>query len=95
MDFFVQNFKVFLDEIMLMFHTQEICKSTSHSQGLHPTSLTMTSVPPLMAPFSLQWQYFDRQKFRVMPLTTCSAGAIIYSTLLTKSAVTGRYEVHL
>jgi hypothetical protein len=29
-----------------------------------------------------------------MLLTTLSAGAIIYSTLLTKLAVTGRYQVH-
>jgi hypothetical protein len=29
-----------------------------------------------------------------MPLTTSSAGAIIYSMLLTKSAVTGLYEAH-
>ncbi len=29
-----------------------------------------------------------------MPLTTSSAGAIIYSMLLTESAVTGRYDVY-
>jgi hypothetical protein len=47
-----------------------------------------------MAPFSLQRQYFNRQKFRVMPLTTSSAGSIICSALLTKFAVTGCYDVH-
>jgi hypothetical protein len=47
-----------------------------------------------MAPFSSQRQYFKRQKFRVMPLMTSSAGIIIYSTLLTKFAVTGHYELH-
>ncbi len=29
-----------------------------------------------------------------MPLTISSAGAIIYSALLTNSTVTGRYEAH-
>jgi hypothetical protein len=91
---FLCNIKAFLDGILLIFHAQEICKSTAHNQGLHPMSLTMISVPPLTAPFSSQRQYFNRQIFRVMPLMTSSAGAIIYSTLLTKSAVTGCYEVH-
>jgi hypothetical protein len=48
----------------------------------------------MTASISLQWGYFNRQKFRVMPLTTSSADAIIYSMLLTKSAVTGCYEAH-
>jgi hypothetical protein len=49
---------------------------------------------PTRVPCSLQLQCFNRQKFSVMPLMTSSAGAIIYSALLTKSAVTGCYEAH-
>jgi hypothetical protein len=49
--------------------------------------------PSLTARFSWQRRFFNRQKQRVMLLTTLSAGAIIHSMLLTKFAVTRRYQV--
>jgi hypothetical protein len=42
---FLCNIKEFLDEILLIFHVQETCKSITHNPGPHPMSLTMTSAP--------------------------------------------------
>jgi hypothetical protein len=42
---FFCNIKAFLDGIWFIFHSLEICKSTTHNPGPHPTSFTMKSVP--------------------------------------------------
>jgi hypothetical protein len=44
MECFSHNIKAILDVVLLIFHAQETCKSTTHNPGLHPTSLTMASV---------------------------------------------------
>ncbi len=64
---FLHNIKAFLDGILLIFHAQEIFKSTTYNPDLHPMNLTMIYwYPPLMARFSLQWRFSNRQKWRVM-----------------------------
>ncbi len=93
--FFLRNIKAFLDGILLIFHAQETCKSTTHNPGLHPKSLTMTSIPSHDNPIFITTALLQHMKMRrVMSLTTSSADTIIYSKLQTKFAVTGRYEVH-
>ncbi len=89
----LRNIKAFLDSILLIFHAQETCKSTTtHNPGPYPRSLAYP-YPPLTARFSSQRRFFNRQKQRMMLLTTLSAGAIVHSALLTKFAVTGHYQV--
>ncbi len=43
--FFLHNVKALLVGILLTFNTQETYKCPTHNPGLHPRSLTMTSVP--------------------------------------------------
>ncbi len=90
--FFLLNIKAFLDGLLLIFHAQEIFKSTTHNPGPHPTSLFMIYLyPPLMVGLSSQEHFFSRWKWRVMSLTALSAGAIVHIALLTAFSVTGRY----
>jgi hypothetical protein len=94
MDFVLHNIKEFLDVILLIFHTQETCKSTTHTPGLHPTSLIMTSVPSYNGPIFITTALLQQTKMKGDVLNNLSsAGSIIHSMLLTKFSVTGCYQL--
>ncbi len=56
--------KAFFDGLLLIFHTQEIFKSTTHNPGTHPTSLTMTSVPSPDGRIFIRMALFQQTKMK-------------------------------
>jgi hypothetical protein len=61
---FLCNIKAFLDAILLIFHAQETCKSTTHNPGLHLTSLTMISLPSSDGQIFIAMVLFQQMKIK-------------------------------
>jgi hypothetical protein len=64
MDLFLHNIKAILDVILLIFHTQKTCKSTTHNPDPHPMSLTMTSVPSHDGPIFIATALLQQMKMK-------------------------------
>jgi hypothetical protein len=83
-----------LDGILLIYHAQETCKSTTHHPGPYPTSLTMISIPSPDGPIFIAMAFFQQMKTKDdVANNIVSRYNIVHSALLTKFVVTGHYQM--